>query len=238
MQIYYRISDSSYSKLREVYITKEKCLSNLVSIMRKQDQLTVVADNISEETYKMIIKVVPPETTIHRTQLGHGALSFNFALQLAVEDVTNKDESYYFVEDDYLHTSQALDVIEDGLTLGFDYITGYDHPDKYIDPLHGGNPVCLGGAESTRVYLGKKSHFKITNSTTMTFAAKKYTLLSDYKLIEQETNGRFEAGYPYDFYLFNKLYTEKKRHLGNSIPGVCTHGETKWLSPFIDWSKV
>jgi hypothetical protein len=196
-----------------------------------------VADVITEKTFN-IIKTLCPDSIIYRTQLGHGSLSFNYALDLAVKGTEDTNTIFYFVEDDYIHTLNALEVIEDGLNLGFHYITGYDHPDKYLDPSQGGNPHCQGGAENTKVYLGQKSHFKVTNSTTMTFAAKINTLKEDLNIIKSLTNSRFESNYPYDFYLFQELMTKHNRVLGSSIPGVSTHGESKWLSPLVDWSKV
>jgi hypothetical protein len=237
MIIYYRISDGSYNKQKESYGTKEKCLNNLVSILRKQDQLVFVADVITEKTFN-IIKTLCPDSIIYRTQLGHGSLSFNYALDLAVKGTEDTNTIFYFVEDDYIHTLNALEVIEDGLNLGFHYITGYDHPDKYLDPSQGGNPHCQGGAENTKVYLGQKSHFKVTNSTTMTFAVKKHTLLNDYNLIKETTNSRFEPNYPYDYHLFTKLTTQGKRVIGSALPGVCTHIETRWLAPLIDWKNI
>jgi outer membrane scaffolding protein for murein synthesis (MipA/OmpV family) len=62
------------------------------------------------------------------------------------------------------------------LELGASFVSLYDHPDKYLPPSQGGNPYCEGGAEDTRVYLTKSTHWKITNSTTMTFAATVSTL--------------------------------------------------------------
>ena len=44
----------------------------------------------------------------------------------------------------------------------------------------GGNPYCKGGAEDTRVYLTESTHWKITNSTTMTFACFSEILKKDY----------------------------------------------------------
>lgn len=235
MLIYYRISDSSYNKQRTPYITKVNCLQNFIKTLREADELHIITDNVTEETYNMVCKVAP-NATIHRTSFGHGALSFYFTTELAVSKQTSNDTICYFVEDDYLHKKNALNVIEDGINLGFDYITGYDHPDKYMNPEEGGNPFCEGRSELTRVYLGKLSHFKITNGTTMTFAVRKSTLIDDLEIISKYTQSKHEQSYPYDFYMFMDLCNLKKRTLGSSIPGVSTHGETRWLSPLTVWS--
>jgi hypothetical protein len=116
--------------------------------------------------------------------------------------------------------------------LGIEYVTLYDHPDKYMEPGVGGNPHCYGKAENTRVFLGQYCHWKITNSTTMTFAAKVRTLKQDEKILRQWTSG----SHPNDFQMFSELRS-KGRQLISPIPGYATHGETKWLSPLTNWRQ-
>ena len=73
----------------------------------------------------------------------------------------------------------------------------------------------------------------MTNSTTMTFASKVKTLREDEDILRKWTG----STYPEDFKMFLEL-REKERGLITSIPGYSTHGETQWLSPYRDWSKV
>ena len=42
---------------------------------------------------------------------------------------------------------------------------------------------------------------------------------------------------PSAFRIFTILLNEKKRTLITPIPGYSTHGETKYLTPFREWSK-
>ena len=114
----------------------------------------------------------------------------------------------------------------------FDYVTLYDHPDKYLNPYEGGNPFCVERSENTRVYLGKHCHWKSTNSTTMTFASKVKTLKEDKDILREWTKDT----YPHDFYMFQDLI-KKRRKLISPIPGFSTHGEVKNLSPLINWEK-
>jgi hypothetical protein len=46
-----------------------------------------------------------------------------------------------------------------------------------------------------------------------------------------------QGTYPEDFKMFLEL-REESELLITSIPGYSTHGETNWLSPLTDWSKV
>ena len=227
MKIIYRISDAGYKKDKPEYINNEACLANAVKTFGS-DNFIVIADNVSEETYLMICKYVK-SSSIMKVSVGHGAGTFNLALDKAL--LLDDDEIVYFLENDYLHTSDAKEVLEDSFNLNPAFVSLYDHPDKYLDPARGGNPYCQGGAEDTRVYLSKLSHWKITNSTTMTFAAKVKTLKEVEPLLRKHTQG----SYPNDFNMFLEL-RDNNRILITPIPGKATHGETAWLSPLTDWS--
>mgnify|MGYP001212417279 FL=1 len=228
MKLIYRISDSGYNKVKPDFITNEICLKNFVDVFLPND-FTLIADNISDDTNKMILKYVPEEC-IQYVKVGHGAGTFNLALDLAL--TYNDDEIVYFIENDYLHTSDAKKILEEGFEIGASFVSLYDHPDKYLAPDRGGNPYCDGGAEDTRVYLTNNSHWKITNSTTMTFAAKVKTLKENEKILRDFTNGT----HPHDFQMFLKL-REYNQLLITPIPGRSTHGETAWLSPLIKWKN-
>ncbi len=228
MKVIYRISDAGYSKVKPNYITNENCLRNTATVF-KDEVWTVIADNISSETDAMIQKYVS-KSDIYYTSKGSGAQTFNLALDTALK--YDDEEIVYFIENDYLHKPRSNKIIEEGIKLGASFVTLYDHPDKYLDPSRGGNPYCQGGAEDTRVYLTESSHWKITNSTTMTFAAKVKTLREVESILRKHTTGT----YPRDFNMFLEL-REKNHILISSIPGYSTHGETAWLSPLTDWSK-
>jgi len=232
MKIIYRISDAGYNKVKPLYINNGNCLKNAVRVFGKEN-FHVIADNVSEETKRIILDCDIQDTQIDYVSVGHGAGTFNLALDLALEQ--NDNEVIYFLENDYLHTKNAKTIIIEGINLGADYVSGYDHPDKYIPASRGGNPqIEDDGGETTKVYLTKSSHWKITNSTTMTFAAKVSTLKRDETILRKYTN---MGHYPQDYKMFLEL-RENNAILVTSIPGVSTHGETMWLSPVIDWETV
>ena len=121
----------------------------------------------------------------------------------------------------------------EGFDLGSSFVSLYDHPDKYMEPSRGGNPFCKGRAENTRVFLSKSCHWKLTNSTTMTFASKVSTLKRTEPTLRKWTSN----SYPEDFRMFLDLRTQEES-LITPIPGYCTHGEVAWLSPLTDWSSI
>lgn len=230
MKIFYRISDTGYKKVKPDYINNENCLNNFIAVFKQYiDDIFVIADNVCDNTYNMIRKYIEPNK-IDRVSVGHGAGTFNLALNKALEH--DNDEIIYFVENDYLHLRDSDQILIDGFSLGFPYVTLYDHPDKYMEPSIGGNPFCQGGAENTRVYNTSKSHWKITNSTTMTFASKVKDLKIDESIIRKWTSGT----HPDDFKMFLELRSNN-RFLISSIPGYSTHGETQWLAPLTEWDN-
>jgi len=224
MNLIYRISDSGYNKIKPDYINNENCLKNASQIFKNVNWL-IIADNISKETEKIILKY---QSNIQQVSIGHGAGTFNLALDYAL--TLSDNEIVYFLENDYLHRPESDKILKEGFELGSDYVALYDHPDKYID---GGNPFVEGGGEITKVFLSNSCHWKLTNSTTMTFAVKVKTLREDEKILRKYTSGK----HPYDFQMFLEL-----RNIGRTlitpIPGYSTHGETTWLTPLINWNDI
>jgi hypothetical protein len=232
MKIVYRISDAGYSKVKSDYVTNEACLKNFCNVFFDHiHDIQIIADNCSESTLNMIVRYIDP-INIKKVSVGHGAGTFNLALDKALR--FEDKEVVYFVENDYLHRQQSPKVIQEGLSLGASFVSLYDHPDKYLDPSKGGNPYCEGGAEDTRVYLTDSCHWKITNSTTMTFASTVGVLKRTEPILRKYTN---QGHYPDDFKMFLDL-REENELLVTPLPGYSTHGETAWLSPLTDWSQI
>ena len=230
MKVIYRISDAGYNKIKPDYINNEKCLANAIKVFNDAEW-SVIADNISEETNSMIQKYIP-RSYIYYVNEGNGARTFNIALDEAIMG-DDDDEIVYFLENDYIHKPNSDKILEEGFTLGASFVSLYDHPDKYLSPDKGGNPYCEGGAEDTRVYKTDSVHWKITNSTTMTFASKVSTLKRVEPILRKWTAGI----HPDDFQMFLDLRSQNEL-LITPIPGYSTHGETAWLSPLTDWSKI
>jgi hypothetical protein len=224
---FYRLSDSGYNKLKPEYINNSNCLSNYVKYFGVDD-LYIIADNVKDKTFDRLCAAYP---NVERTYFGNGAQSFNRALDQALE--LDKDTIVYFLEDDYLHKKGSRKILVEGIRSEAHYVTLYDAPDKYINRDKGGNPYINGGGELTRVILTESVHWKLTNSTTMTFAARVQTLKADEEILRKYTDG----SHPKDFEMFLEL-RKKGRALISPIPGYATHGETKWLTPLTDWSKA
>ena len=146
MRIIYRISDAGYSKVKPDYINNENCLANAVKVF-DDCEWSIIADNVSKETSDMIEKYKSKDHILYVNK-GNGAATFNIALDEALK--MSDSDTVYFLENDYLHKPDSRVIIEEGLSLGAQFVSLYDHPDKYLSPNEGGNPYCEGGAEDIR----------------------------------------------------------------------------------------
>lgn len=222
----YRISDLAQTSAHKPKIneaTKLACLHNFVTTFGSN--IFIIADKVQPENMEKIKALGIPSNQIVETNFGSGAFTFLFSVQLAMQLGVPDDTIVYFVEDDYLHTPNAPNALKEAFALpGVDYVTLYDHPDKYMQPSN----------ISSHVLLTQHSHWRTTPSTTMTFAAKLKTIREDVDIYRDFCH----TGYPYDHDMFLALKHRKGRNLVSSIPGLSTHTELQWLSPLVDWSNV
>ncbi len=218
----YRISDfaqTSAHKPKLPHATKRHCLEQFISVFGK-DSLIVIADSVSDDTYDELKEIMGEHAqNVIRTTYKSGAYSFLAAVKLAISADIPDDTPVYLCEDDYLHTSNAKTVLLEGIEIA-DYVTGYDHPDKYIQY----------NIKPTRVYHTQSLHWREAESTTMTFMTRVKTLRDDYEIYQKYCN----TGYPYDHEMFLDLES-RGRKLITSIPAVSTHTELAWLAPITKW---
>ena len=220
MIVYYRISGSQ--KIKDGQFSNwERSLDNFKSVFRsKIDRIVFVGDNLTPR----IKDHLSQQEDVLYTELGNSG-SFKFALEQAIKE--DGDQIIYFVEDDYLHRQGSDVAIVEGLDIS-DYVTLYDHADKYQKPY-----TNEWGGEPTRVLLTKSTHWKQVSSTCMTFAAKVKTLREDQNIIKHY----LKSPIPEDWAMFTHLKTNGRK-LISSIPGYATHCLEDYKSPLIDWSKI
>ena len=216
MKILYRISDKSFEKSKLIGATKEVCLMNFCKAfadvlfngfgdLAYVPPVKIIADNCERKTIKMIQETGLPVTSTSEGNAG----SLRKAIEIALEE--DDDELVYFCEDDYLHLGSAPKLLEEGIKRA-DYVTLYDHPDKYTRNYNGG--------EFSKVIKTASSHWRYTASTCMTFGTKVGKLREDKDIwFNDEMTGEFV---PHDHHIFGKL-NEKGRRLAVAIPGVACH---------------
>lgn len=203
----YRYSDKGKNPIEFGYpFTKKDCWESFCKAFPNYEKI-IVADNCEDisifEGYKVIA-----------TSLGNSE-SAKFAIDFCIENFT--DELIYLAEDDYLYKQNCENIFEEVLQY-VDYATLYDHGDKYKNFNNQPNPFINWYGENTHLFRTEKCHWKLTNSTTMTFACKIDTLKKDRDLIFKYLANKI----PLDFQMFLDLLS-KNRTLASAVPGLSTH---------------
>jgi hypothetical protein len=242
--ILYRISSKGYPKLKITSVSKLDCLNNLFRTFENWNFICV-ADNCDDELLNTLRKYT--FNKLYVTNLGNPG-SF-WKLYEEGLNSSNREDLFYFVEDDYLHLPQSPVAIEEGLEI-FDYVTLYDHPDKYRFFQKNLNPYTKKNrfSETTEVTYSKNFIWRTTNSTTMSFAVTGQTLQNDFDIWKVTRDLKKD----HDFDNFCALTKQKfilksrmikqlpkklrfimkpRRYLGLCIPGLALHLEKTYMKP-------
>ena len=230
---FYKYSD----KGKAPPVDKKSVFINFLESFSSQS-LCVLLDNSTVDSYNFFKSYCPDK--IWQTELGNaGAHVFLLDKAKELED----DQVIYFCEDDYIHAGGAKFLLHEalgedlnGMTVA-DYATLYDHGDKYVN--EGQNPFIKNGGEDTTVVITKNSHWKYTNSTTMTFAAKAKTIKEDYDILKKYCTSNSKEGRTNSFEMFQELSKDKGRKVVSSLPARSTHLCPYGMhSPFFPWQRI
>ena len=216
-------SSNSVGKTRPEWFTREQCFKNLLDTLTTNTKLTVVFDGEPDghfinnyEGFELL-----------KFKGGNDGLSFlnlvNYveSLDLPEEDIV------YFLEDDYLHQPKWPEVLQEGFDyIGVDYITLYDHKDKYFLPMYENL--------QSKVLATPSVHWRTCPSTTNTYACRVKTFKKHIEIHKEYCD--LERGFTRDHDKFIRLWQEGS-NLISSIPGYSTHVEVEFMSPVVDWEQ-
>jgi len=219
-----RISDRGHNPIFPKNVTKEICIRNFIDVFGSD--IIVIADNCFPETIENLRHLGVSD--IRSTPLGNSG-SLKYAFEICYNEL-NPDECVYLCEGDFLHLPYAENLLYEGLQIA-DYVTLYDHLDKYQSPSQ--NPLVEDGGENTKVLFTKTIHWKYTNSTVQTFCTQISTLIEDKEILYKHN---FRSETPQSFLTFLEL-GHKGRKLASSIPGRSTACD-RFPSPGINWELL
>lgn len=237
IQVLYRIWSGENSKRRPPFYSKQACLRNFLDSFRQvaRTSFCLINDGPVEPALRALAEQAGE--VVELPSVGNSP-SFWHALEVAIQ--FPEDTLVYFVEDDYLHTRDALTKLVDcHEDLRADYYTLYDHPVRYMPdyPLGADLPVS-----DTTVYISRSHHWRVVESTCMTFAATARTLREDSSIFDRHVGSR---RVPADRELFRHLQglgqyanDSPRRRLIGPVPSLATHLEEPWLAPVVDWELV
>jgi hypothetical protein len=249
IHIYYRHTSTqrSHGKMRPEWFSHEKCFANLLSSIEPnlrggQVQLHLVFDGSESEmqadfVVRHLNELSEQHDDLRRVLHGHRISggdqrkAWRAAVKLVkahCEDgMIHSRDLIYLLENDYVHRLGWIREIERLSQEGihWDYLTLYDHPDKYPDLCRHGDSKYYRRLR-TQLFATSTHHWRTIPSTCATYLLSRETFLRDHILLKMGI---------YDFRLFWILTKIRRRRLLSPIPAFSTHCMWKFLSPCIDW---
>lgn len=217
---YYSKIQESPGKQRPEWWDKEKVFYNFKNTLNSETtNYTIIYD---EHYGKIEDTFLAQEENVRIINCGGEAKSFIETLKYIQTQNHSAEDIIYFLEDDYVHQPNWDKILLEGFTLGADYVTLYDHADKYME---------FYSEFRTKILHTKSTHWMATPSTTNTFAVKFSTLMKDFSVHNKYSTGVEPSA---DHQKFLEL-AQRGRVLVSSIPGYSTHCQNDLLSPCIDW---
>lgn len=224
-----KFSANSNNKVRADWFSREGCFVNMLNTIDKDCELVVSFDGklngsghfLEKECYR-------GKFSLFEKVGGSDAHSFlNMIEYVNTLDIPD-DEIIYFTEDDYLHNVGWPDIMREAFSnINADYVTLYDHNDKYFFPMY--------HELMSKVVCTKHTHWKTIPNTTNTYACFAETFRRDFATHVKYCD--LERRFCRDFDKFAQLEQEGKT-LINPIPGYSTHCEPQYMSPVVDWETV
>lgn len=213
------------NKFRPQWFNYEKCFQNLLATTKDAQNITIhlvmdgkVSDNWIEKYKEHFV--------IYET-VGGGMESVTHNVYNVIKNLEcSSTDLVYILENDYLHVDNWLEKVNTIFDTyqGIDYISLYDHGDKYFLPMY--------DDLVSKVYTTADHHWRTTPSTCGSFITTKQVLDEDFN---DHTGVTFPIG---DHYKWLFLAESKGRSVLTPIPGLSTHCMEGLLSPTIDWEII
>ena len=172
MKIYYRVCEKeptiSHVQRFKNYSKKtilRKCFSSLVDQFTEEDKIIIIHDEVSQDTLQWMTNKIKKglvelvEVPKHDFSYHMHTVVLVTTLEKELKESRNENELHFMVEDDYIFSEDALEVMR-STSAGYQgFSVPYDYPDRYANP------------KPTQVLLGPTRHWRTIDSCTMTIAA-------------------------------------------------------------------
>jgi|TARA_B110000908_G_scaffold169886_1_gene228009 hypothetical protein len=224
IHIYYRHYNiqGTDNRNRPSWFDYEKCYHNLVSSLKggaDNFRLNVVYDGNEPNWIKRT-----NHDSLTEIQSGGDFKSFQQTCEIVKNDSLVLDgDLVYFLENDYMHVNGWLDKATSLFMTyeGLDYVSLYDHNDKYFLPMYDGL--------TSKIFTTPTHHWKSTPSTCGSFIMTKERFNEDYDILSTMEG---------DHNKWLWLNKHRSRSVITPIPGLSTHCVEGLLSPTIKWDKI
>ncbi len=204
-------SKNSTLKARPPGFDRQALFKLLLENSIGQTSMTVILDSKDNDPLHFTQAIGGEWLQVRRGAYGSDAASFRAALYFVLQKDWSDDDIVCFLEDDYLVSKDWIPLIREGLAIS-DYVTLYDHPDKYSEQYR--NIPCM-------LYKQPMRHWRTTPSTTNSYAMTVKTLKRDIDIHFKSCEG---VGITRDHSKFLEIWDRGCR-LVSCIPSAWSHEE-------------
>lgn len=198
----------------------KKCWLSLQESVDDSDTVIVIHDSVSSDTITWLksnskSNIVLVEVPEHNWAYHQHTVT----LVDTLKDYCAKypTDLHYIVEDDYLHTSNAIRVIKDTLSTWPNFAVTYDYPDRYVNPV------------PSYIVLGKDRHWRTIDSCTMTVVAlgrRWLDVIPELEAAAPTSNDK----------VFEDIF--KQIPCISPMPGLSSHMTDYHATPLVDWNSI
>ena len=218
---HYNITGTDY-KNRPQWFNYEKCFINLLETIKDKSniKLNIGMDCTVEDNW---IKKYKELYNTYEFIGGNIEIVTKSVYKIIKEYQCNNNDLIYILENDYLHIGGWDEkVIELYKTFnGLNYISLYDHNDKYFAPQY--------EDLVSKIITTNSHHWRTTPSTCGSYIVPKHIFDDDYEIQTTIIGDHNKHIY---------LNEYKGRFILTPLPGLSTHCMEGLMSPTIDWKQI
>ena len=206
---------------RPSWFDYEKCYDNLLSTVNfsKNVKINIVYDGKEDNWIKN-----KNFNKLHKIEAKEDMKSFWETIKLSHSDNSiEEDDLIYFLENDYMHVNGWVEKIFELFQTynGLDYVSLYDHNDKYFLPMYDNL--------TSKIFTSPSHHWRTTPSTCGSFVTTKQRLNEDFDILSTMRG---------DHNKWLWLNQNRNRFVFTPLPGLSTHCMNSLLSPTIKWEEI
>lgn len=224
-------SSNSHNKPRPDWFDREKIFDSFINTLDERVEYTAFHDsgNGSIKDHFLNSKDVNKISEFG----GNDAQAFLNLLNYVIKQDYNDNDIIYFVEDDYLHRKEWIDILLEVYEhINPDYCTLYDHPDKYPSQ---DSYLNMYDDFQSQILVTPSAHWRSVPSTTNTYACRFKTLKKHFDIHVQYCD--LVEKWTKDFHKFLHLWNEGSNLL-SCMPGYSCHVESTMFSPIFNWEQL
>ena len=206
--------------------SNEESLSRITSLLSSTNIENKII-NIGEDEFKNEINSKDTKGNDISPNMKSNMRNILKSIQIAENE---NSDLFYFLEDDYLHTKDAITE----MLFTYEKISSQLNRELFLCPAD--YPYLYSTLDNTKLFFGNMRHWRTINETLITFLTSKKMIMKYIKELKLMGSKRH---HPMELQL-HKIY--EKEYCLSPIPSLAMHttniNTTYGLPPNFDWKKV